>query len=114
VITEQDRTEWRAWRRERALEQQRWRRARQRRIDYYPSASAAALIDRLRTRAGASSILNRIVAEWVAHCSGIKSVNLARMRWGVIGPLGRTAGIEPEAVVDGRHASRLKLPHSRL
>ena len=45
-----------------------------RRIDYYPSNEAAALIDRLRTRfAGgdASSILNRIVAEW-ADASGIK------------------------------------------
>jgi hypothetical protein len=45
-----------------------------RHIDYYPSEQAAAVIDRFRSRhAGgdASSILNRIVAEW-ADASGIK------------------------------------------
>ena len=38
-----------------------------RRIDYYPSEEAAAIVDRFRTRSvggDASSILNRIVAEW--------------------------------------------------
>ena len=56
------------------LEGQRWRRSRMRRIDYCPSQEAAAVIDCLRTRrAGgdASSILNRIIAEW-ADTSGIK------------------------------------------
>ena len=74
VVTEQDHEEWQAWRRARILEGQRWRRSRLRRIDYYPSKEAAAVIDRFRTRrAGgdASSILNRIVAEW-ADASGIK------------------------------------------
>ena len=39
-----------------------------RRIDFYADATAATVIDSLRTRrAGgdASSILNRIIAEWV-------------------------------------------------
>jgi hypothetical protein len=60
--------------RERKLDQQRERRRTERRIDYYPSKQAAAIIDGLRTsRAGGdfSSILNRIVAEWAA-ASGIK------------------------------------------
>ena len=74
VVTEQDHAGWRVWRRARILEGQRWRRSRARRIDYYPSKEAAAVIDSLRShRAGgdASSILNRIVAEW-ADASGIK------------------------------------------
>ena len=74
VVTAQDHVEWQAWRRARILEGQRWRRKQMRRIDYYPSKEAAAVIDRLRTqRVGgdASSILNRIVAEW-ANVSGIK------------------------------------------
>lgn len=74
VVTAQDHAEWQAWRRARILEGQRWRRSRMRRIDYYPSEEAAAVIDRFRTRyAGgdASSILNRIIAEW-ADASGIK------------------------------------------
>jgi hypothetical protein len=74
VITEQDEAEWRAWRRERILTAQRERRAGMRRIDYYASPEADAIIDQLRTpRAGgdASSILNRIVNEWAAR-SGIK------------------------------------------
>ena len=67
VITAQDHAEWQVWRRERILEQQRERRRRERRIDYYPSKEAAAIVDGMRSRyAGgdASSILNRIVAEW--------------------------------------------------
>jgi hypothetical protein len=74
VITAQDNTEWQAWRRARILELQRERRKQMRRIDYYPSKEAAVSIDRFRTRSAggdASSILNRIVAEWV-DASGIK------------------------------------------
>ena len=69
VITAQDRAEWMAWRHDRALTLQRGRRKRLRRIDYYPSEQATALIEHLRTpRCGgdASSILNRIVSEWAA------------------------------------------------
>lgn len=67
VVTAQDHAEWQAWRRARILEQQRDRRKQMRRIDYYPSQEAAAMIDRFRHRyAGGdtSSVLNRIVAEW--------------------------------------------------
>jgi hypothetical protein len=74
VITAQDHAEWQAWRRARILEQQRERRKQMRRIDYYPSEEAAAVVDRFRIpRVGgdASSILNRIIAEW-ADASGIK------------------------------------------
>ena len=51
------------------LELQRARRHRLRRIDYYPAEDAAAIVDKLRTPGiggDASSILNRIVAEWAA------------------------------------------------
>jgi hypothetical protein len=60
--------EWQRWRRERARQLQRERRAGMRRIDFYADATAATVIDSLRTRrAGgdASSILNRIIAEWL-------------------------------------------------
>lgn len=74
IRSEQDEAEWQAWRRERILQLQRERRASLRRIDYYPSPAASEIIDRLRTHVAggdASSILNRIVAEW-AGASGIK------------------------------------------
>lgn len=74
VVTEQDLAEWDKYRRERILAQQRERRRSMRRIDYYPSDAATEIIDRFRGRTAgrdASSILNRIVAEWAA-ASGIK------------------------------------------
>jgi hypothetical protein len=58
------------WRRRRILEQQRHRRSRERRIDYYASPEADRIIDSLRAPiAGrdASSILNRIVVDWARH-----------------------------------------------
>ena len=61
--------EWKRWRRERARQLQRQRRAGMRRIDFYADETAGAVIDSLRTgQAGgdASSILNRIIAEWLA------------------------------------------------
>jgi hypothetical protein len=75
VLTEQDHADWQAWRHNRALELQRARRRKLRRIDFYPCEAAAAVIDELRApRVGgdASSIINRIIAEWYAHGSGIK------------------------------------------
>ena len=80
IRTEQDEAEWRAWRRERILDLQRYRRSRMRRIDYYASPDAVAIIDRLRTpRAGgdASSILNKIIHEWATGC-GIPEFNRAK------------------------------------
>lgn len=60
--------EWRAWRRNRALEQQRDRRSKLRRIDYQDvSDDAAKVIDReCSSCAGGdySSVLNQIVIEW--------------------------------------------------
>jgi hypothetical protein len=66
AMADDERALWQRWR---ALRLQCERRARMRRIDYYASPAADAVIDGLRsgTRGGdASSILNRIVAEWAA------------------------------------------------
>jgi hypothetical protein len=51
-----------------------------RRIDYYASHEAAAIIDRLRTpRAGgdASSIVNQIIHEWATGC-GVPELNTGK------------------------------------
>jgi hypothetical protein len=59
-------------RRRRILVLQSARRSRLRRIDYYADETAAAIIGKLRApRVGgdASSILNRIVAEWAANAA---------------------------------------------
>lgn len=67
IVTEQDREDWQRWRRESKREAQRWRRARNPRIDYYPSPEVYALVCGIaRPFAGGdfSSILNRIVSEW--------------------------------------------------
>ena len=71
ILTEQDRSEWLAWRKERKRQQQRERRARYARIDYYPSDAALTVIECLvMQRAGYdfSSVLDRIVEEWKAKC----------------------------------------------
>jgi hypothetical protein len=77
IITAQDRAERQAGRRERILTLQRERRHRLRRVDYYPSENAAAIIDPLRTHGvggDASSIINRILSEW----SAIPELNTGR------------------------------------
>jgi len=54
--------------REAARLRQRKRRSGMRRIDYYPDATAVIAINSLRTSfagSDASSILNRIVREWL-------------------------------------------------
>jgi hypothetical protein len=71
IRTEQDKANWHNWRRERILTAQRDRRARMRRIDYYASPEADAIINRLRRHAeggDASSIINMIILEWAAGC----------------------------------------------
>lgn len=64
VITASDEAEWRVWRKARKLEQQRERRRDYRRIDYYPSKDAQAVID-ARTRpfvdGDYSSVIDRLV-----------------------------------------------------
>jgi hypothetical protein len=45
ILTESDEREWRAWRKARILKGQRARRRKYRRIDYYPSTEAQAVID---------------------------------------------------------------------
>lgn len=77
IITAPNRAERQAGRRARILTLQRERRQRMRRIDYYPSENAAAIIDTLRTHGvggDASSIINRIVSEW----SAIPELNTGR------------------------------------
>lgn len=44
LLTVSDHAEWQTWRKARRLEQQRQRRARYPRIDYYPSNAAQAAI----------------------------------------------------------------------
>ena len=71
IATERDHTEWEAWRRKSKREAQRRRRARNPRIDYYPSPEADALIRSMAGRIAGrdfSSIINRIVSEWVERC----------------------------------------------
>ena len=62
VITQADETEWRHWRHQRAFDLQRERRANlPPRVDYCPSASARAILDRLRGPSAGqdnSSIIN--------------------------------------------------------
>jgi hypothetical protein len=72
VVTAEDRAGWQHWRRFRILKDQRDRRAKMRRIDYYVSPAANAVIDSMRSKqvgGDASSILNRIVADWAARNS---------------------------------------------
>lgn len=64
VVTASDEVEWRAWRKARKIEGQRWRRARYRRIDYYPSEAALAVIEaELSPRPGGdfSGVIDRLI-----------------------------------------------------
>lgn len=64
VLTEADRIDWRAWKKSSVRGAQRDRRARLRRIDYYPSPKAAAIIDaRLFPAVGGdyNSVINRMI-----------------------------------------------------
>jgi hypothetical protein len=71
VRTEQDHSDWQAWRRERKLQQQRQRRAQYPRIDYYPSDEAAKIIKGLSwplSRDDLSTVINRMVTDWADQC----------------------------------------------
>ena len=71
VLTAQDHLEWRAWRTDRKRQQQRDRRARYPRIDYYPDNDTDALIRSLSgpfVGGDFSSVINRIVREWTERC----------------------------------------------
>lgn len=64
IQTQQDIIEWQDWKRDSKLAAQRHRRTRYRRIDYYPSDEALAVIDSLTSRyAGGdfSSVINRLI-----------------------------------------------------
>jgi hypothetical protein len=71
IKTRTDVAAWEAWRKAHILADQRARRAKLRRIDYYPSDNAAAIIDACygnRARFGGgdySSVISRIIEEWV-------------------------------------------------
>lgn len=67
VATAQDRAEWQAWRQDRKRQQQRERRTRNPRIDYYPDADAARLIYSMTPARDLSSVINGIVAEWASE-----------------------------------------------
>lgn len=67
VRTEQDRAEWKLWRRDRTLMLQRERRARCRRVDYYPAPDVTQVIDALVSRGSDRNfggVLDQIVREW--------------------------------------------------
>lgn len=67
VITPHDVIAWQSWKKARKLKQQRERRAKLRRIDYYPSREALEVIlDQTHGACGGdfSSVLNHIVEEW--------------------------------------------------
>lgn len=71
VQTDQDHADWIAWRKGRKCQQQKARRARLRRIDYYASPDTAAALERLwKPLAGHdySAIIDAIVREWLADC----------------------------------------------
>jgi len=64
IRTADDERAWQAWRKASKLEGQRWRRERNRRIDYYPGKDAQAVIDaRTSRRAGGdySSVIDALV-----------------------------------------------------
>jgi hypothetical protein len=67
VLSAADADERALWRHYRTLKLQRVRRGGLRRIDYYVAPAAAAVINGLRFEKrgnDASSIINRIIAEW--------------------------------------------------
>ena len=71
MVTAQDHAEWEVWRRDRKRQQERDRRARNHRIDYYPDDAAALVIGSLvRPLAGhdLSSVISRTVGEWAQRC----------------------------------------------
>ena len=64
VRTPADEQDWKAWRASRKLQQQRDRRARMRRIDYYPSKDALVVIEQMwghTVGCDFSSIIDRLV-----------------------------------------------------
>jgi hypothetical protein len=64
ILSASDDAEWQAWRKARKLEQQRARRHRYPRIDYYPSKAArATILERLRPGVGGdqSSVIDRLI-----------------------------------------------------
>jgi hypothetical protein len=67
INTPEAKAQWQQRRKARMLEQQRKRRAKYRRIDYYPDNAALEAIEPLLHRSvggDLSSTLNRIVSEW--------------------------------------------------
>jgi hypothetical protein len=70
IVTAADVTAWQAWRKASILDGQRQRRRRLRRIDYYPSREAAAIIDARRFPAAGgdySSAIDRLILAGVSQ-----------------------------------------------
>jgi hypothetical protein len=64
IVSASDDAEWLAWRKAQKQEQQRYRRSVYRRIDYYPSDEAQAVIDaRTGNHAGGdySTVIDRLI-----------------------------------------------------
>ena len=67
AITQHDLIAWQAWKKARKLKQQRERRAKLRRIDYYPSREALEVILDACNNGYPSdfaSVINGIIEEW--------------------------------------------------
>jgi len=72
VFSGSDRAEWQAWRKARKLEQQRKRRQRYPRIDYYPSKEAQTIIEAVaRTRRGEANTWSAVIDSLVLGASAI-------------------------------------------
>jgi hypothetical protein len=72
IRTPADTAAWEAWRKACILAGQRDRRAKRRRIDYYPSDEAAAIITAAQEAPGDSfsSVINLIIEDWAANLEG--------------------------------------------
>jgi elongation factor P--beta-lysine ligase len=61
--------------RQRARELQRQRRAKKRRIDYYPCEAAAAVIEALADAAGYSSVIDRLILRHAPDARRVRARN---------------------------------------
>ena len=70
VRTQQDLSECQAWKRERKLAAQRRRRTANRRIDYYPSDEAQAVIDSLTEHKQVDGVYSRVIDRLILSAVG--------------------------------------------
>ncbi len=71
VRTTQENADWRSRKREIKLALQRKRRAAKRRIDYYPSEEAGAVIDGLTDHKHVDGVYSKVIDRLILLASGI-------------------------------------------